>query len=806
MSSDKDPFVTDKSTNKYIKLWKIKTIILLLLLIIVTLIIGTVLIVRKHNFDSEKCEYNIKITEGNITNDCITNLNAYYADFNLFNNNKNSHENIKYIITNKIHNSLFHIDENGCMIMKNKLYKYMNNNNKIMTINIIPRDDYYWINMNNYPYKNITVNIELSDANENYKKSNFIINSNNNCIPFREKLFPREIINLDEYNIDKSNLTYRINKLNNSQMIYDKFDIKNNGIIDSRVIFDYHDKNMYNISLLITDNKYMMTDELLLTICIEKNDDKLDFCKDKSTFEISTKQQYEYFINTTTPITKLCLKNNFNQVSFKITSGNDDEQFMITSTGEIYVNDIFSDYKNDMIYELTINAIDEIFNYNIDKKIKIIIKKFNNYSPVFKSHNDTIDIVIDKDIEGCLINVEAYDPDIDDEKINQHVIYGLSEPQYFDIDNNGCVKLIKKIKNTQYNYYPSNKLDIFAFDNDGDGPTSLKTSIQININFIRANYNEVFTLPYKIYYLEDNNSPGFIVNLTANSNNATSVFKQFKFVINLTTKRGKLMSKLFEIRGDNELYSTAKLHSNNRVKPIIPITIISKDDSSINSSVDLTIHVPKNYSEFKFSKDRYVFNIFDDKNINEHFISVYTLPASNEIVKFNIISGNVNDTFKLDYNNIQLNNKLDYNKVKKYQLEIEAVCGADRDTSIVEIFIMKSNDTGLIFHDNLNAQTNLQLTNQNSINNHCLYDLSVDVNDDIGDQIISYSFTNNDYSYFDIDTDKNCLIKSKNFKNTAVDYLHDDDNYLAVSVVAYVDDDWHIERRKEIIINIMPFK
>lgn len=758
--------------------------------------------VSKHNFDSEQCEYNIKITEGNITNDCITNLKAYYADFKLFDNRKNNHDK-KYIITNKTHNSLFDIDEKGCMMMKTKLYKYMNNNNKIMSINIIPRADYYWMNMNNYPYKNITVNIELSDANINYKKPNLTIK---NCILFREKLFPREIINLNEYNINKNHLTYRMNKLNNSQMIYDKFDIKNNGVIDGKVIFDYYDKNMYNISVLITDNEYMMTDELLITICIEKNDDKLDFCKDKSTFEISNKQQFEYYINTSTPITKMCLKNKNNPVLFNITSGNDDDQFMLTTTGEIYVNNIFPDYATDKTYELTINAIDKIFNYNIDKKIKIIIKKFNNYSPVFKDYNDTIDIVIDKNIEGCLVKVEAYDPDIDDEKINQHVVYGLSEPQYFSIDDNGCVKLIKKIKNSQYNYFPSNKLDIFAFDNDGHGQTSLKTTIQININFIRLKHNEVFTLPYKIYYLEDNNSPGFIANLTANSNNATSVFKDFKFIIDLSTKRGQIISKLFEIRGDNELYSTAKLHSNNRVKPIIPLTIISKDDPSMNSSFDLTVHVPNNYSEFKFTKDRYVFNIFDDKNINETFISVYTLPASNEIVTFNIISGNDNDTFKLDYNNIVLNKQLDYNKVKKYQLKIEAVCGDDKDTSIVEIFIMKSNDTGLIFHDNINVQTNLQSTNQNLINNHCLYDLNVDVSDDIGDQIISYSLKNDDYSYFDIDTDKNCLIKSKKFKHTSVDYLHDDDTYSTVSVVAYVDDDWHIERRKEITINIMPFK
>lgn len=131
-------------------------------------------------------------------------------------------------------------------------------------------------------------------------------------------------------------------------------------------------------------------------------------------------------------------------IEYSIINGNVDEAFYIeNTTGRIKVKSKL-DYETIENYNLTIRAFDGF--YSDECEVHIQISNVNDELPKFEPITDTRIIIQEESIpDGCIITVEAYDPDIKDRNADQKIVYRIGEEQrkFADVNKNGCVTLKK---------------------------------------------------------------------------------------------------------------------------------------------------------------------------------------------------------------------------------------------------------------------------------------------------------------------------------------------------------------------------
>lgn len=732
----------------------------------------------------------MKITEEKLSEDCIAKLETDKKS----SKNNNNNNTINYQILNKNYQSFFDIDNTGCIRLKNK---EINNESEIINLKIQPYDNVDDKNENNssnkITYHEIKINIELT--NKNYYAPELI--EDDKTLLWMEKQFPGVIKKLEAFDLDKNlngpPFTYQLNPNKNNDTIKSKFNLSTDGILTGKVIFDYNDINIYNISILITDNgKPKKTGESFISLHIIKTDKKLEFYNVKDSLIISQNDNQYY---KSSPLSELKLKNKNNQVKFYITSGNTDNYFRIDPIeGNIYVNN-FNNFSlnHDKEYNLTITAKDGIFIAT--KELRIIIK-VNNKGPEFKKWVDNIDIVINKNYsDNCLAIVKAIDPDIQDENVDHKIRYGISEEQYFTIDDNGCIKLrqiIKKNLINEYNIRNSTVLVVRAFDNAlNDG--HLETNLKININLIDVNKKiPNFQLENKQFFIDEDSSPGLIGHLKIarcedNCNN-------FKFSIDTSKKLGKEVSNLFNITRDCQLNSTVIFQWKEKRHYEVPI-VITNVKSSESSEAILEIKINQNKTKFQFTQSRYFFNIYGDK---ENYVEVQTVPRSNHAVNLSILSGNDDNLFIFQDGTLMVN-ELKKN-VSKYSLKIQAESDGSKDTSLVDIFVMEGGKNGLVFDPPV-----INLTIESSSlkeDTNCLARVQAHVRDNVTEQVITYAGVD-DEGYFKVD-DQGCLKPTTRLQELINEYARNNQTQWIVEAMAFVYDDGSSLRRGNTTINIKP--
>lgn len=130
-------------------------------------------------------------------------------------------------------------------------------------------------------------------------------------------------------------------------------------------------------------------------------------------------------------------------IVYSIIDGNKGEAFyMENTTGRIKVNNKL-DFEDTEQYILIVQASDGI--YYDTAKVIINIGNVNDELPVFYDYNQNITIMEESELDGCILNLRAYDPDIKDSNADQNIVYKIGDDQksFLSIDNNGCVTLIK---------------------------------------------------------------------------------------------------------------------------------------------------------------------------------------------------------------------------------------------------------------------------------------------------------------------------------------------------------------------------
>ncbi|KAF7987840.1 hypothetical protein HCN44_003703 [Aphidius gifuensis] len=214
------------------------------------------------------------------------------------------------------------------------------------------------------------------------------------------------------------------------------------------------------------------------------------------------------------------------KITYTISGENDRSFLMDPKTGEIRVNQLL-DYEKKKSFNLKIKASNGT-NMMITK-ITINIININDAKPVFNSTIQTIIQLPDDDFSlikspffysdfvyngKCIGRFQAYDPDLNDRNVDQHIVYSLTVPnegtvvtfngktlknkyELFFIDKkDGCLRMkkpfdgpneywdVKKDKDSQFPFW-----QVFVNANDDDGsPNSLQTSLKVIVK-VMERYN-----------------------------------------------------------------------------------------------------------------------------------------------------------------------------------------------------------------------------------------------------------------------------------------------------------------------------
>ncbi|XP_025422894.1 DE-cadherin isoform X3 [Sipha flava] len=355
------------------------------------------------------------------------------------------------------------------------------------------------------------------------------------------------------------------------------------GNITTLVTFDRETQDVYNVKVIATDNapsaimptgEHNKGERVFHIEIADKNDHPPQF-----THAVYEAEEIPENTNLNTLVTevKAVDKDTASSVTYSIIEGNINNAFWIeNTTGKIKVNSQL-DYENITNYELKIRAFDGAFEDSCTVKIKI--SNVNDNPPVFYPYDGNITITEETLIEGCIAMLQAYDPDIQDEKLDQHIVYAVvkeEQKKLMKIDKNGCLSLIKPLDRDPPNGYATWQPIIQASDEDGK-PNCLSTTTNFFITLLDINDNAPYLdMPQPIVWRE-NQSPGTITQLTAKDNDGPE--NGAPFIFSISSDASFEIQTKFGINGV-ELNALTSFDREEKKMYNIPITI---SDSGIPS-------------------------------------------------------------------------------------------------------------------------------------------------------------------------------------------------------------------------------
>lgn len=222
-------------------------------------------------------------------------------------------------------------------------------------------------------------------------------------------------------------------------------------------------------------------------------------------------------------------KDDASQIGYTIVSGNIGDAFKIeSSTGTIKVNSPL-DYEKLTEYKLRIRAFDGI--YDDFTNVTISIKNVNDNPPVFTKSNYSTTIEEEQVVQGCILRVEAYDPDIGDRDVPQNIKYSivkLEQQSLLEIDGNGCLRLIKPLDRDLPNGHKYWQIIISAIDENGNG---IRSTTEVTITLIDINDNAPFLINRMPVVWYENQPADRIVQLISNDYDEPQNGPPFEYAI-----------------------------------------------------------------------------------------------------------------------------------------------------------------------------------------------------------------------------------------------------------------------------------
>lgn len=290
------------------------------------------------------------------------------------------------------------------------------------------------------------------------------------------------------------------------------------GNITALTTFDREERDYYNIKVIATDNspsslyttgQHNKGQQVFRIEIADKNDHPPHF--QKKTYMVHSLLEDANKNFKVLEVTALD-DDAASQITYTITDGNVGDAFKIdATTGVITVNGIL-DYENITEYNLKIRAFDGIYEDTANVIIKI--ENINDNPPVFKEkYNTTIEeeVIVD----GCILHIEAYDPDIKNRSEPQNIKYFIvktEQQSLLKIDASGCLRLIQPLDRDPPDGHKNWQVVISAVDENGNG-LRISTDVIITLTDINDNAPILNNQMPVVWY--ENQVPENIVQLTA---------------------------------------------------------------------------------------------------------------------------------------------------------------------------------------------------------------------------------------------------------------------------------------------------
>ncbi|XP_050545953.1 DE-cadherin isoform X3 [Daktulosphaira vitifoliae] len=309
------------------------------------------------------------------------------------------------------------------------------------------------------------------------------------------------------------------------------------GNITTLVEFDREKQDVYNVKVIATDNSPSSLystgepnkgEQVFRIEIADKNDHAPKFTQ--SVYEAEEIPE-DANLNALVTEVKALDQDTASPVTYSIVEGNTFNAFLIeNTTGKIKVNSQL-DYENITNYVLKVRAYDG--RYEDFCTVEIKISNVNDMQPVFRQYESNITIMEEELVPGCITKLEAYDPDIQDQSLDQHIVYSVvkeDQRKLMTIDKNGCLSLIKPLDRDPPNGYATWQVIIQATDNGGI-PKCLQQTTEVIIVLRDINDNAPFLdMPGPVVWRE-NQSPGTITRLQAKDNDGPENGAPFEFSI-----------------------------------------------------------------------------------------------------------------------------------------------------------------------------------------------------------------------------------------------------------------------------------
>ena len=365
------------------------------------------------------------------------------------------------------------------------------------------------------------------------------------------------------------------------------FTIDQQGIITAKVSFDREERESYNVKVVVTDGapsalfqtgKPNVATQVFRIDIADKNDHPPKFKLDEY---LADRVPEDSNLNTMVIEVQALDLDTASTIEYSIEEGNNNNSFKIeSSTGRITINNPL-DYEQITNYSLRIKAFDGI--YSDHATVKIVVANVNDCPPEFLEEEYRNEIFEEELHKDCIVNIGAYDPDIKDRNLPQHIKYEVSKKdqrEFLTIDENGCMTNIKPLDRDKPNGQKSWQILVSAIDEDGQG---LSTTKFVTITLIDKNDNAPFlNMPMPVVWYE-NHHEDTITTLVADDYDEKST-NGFRFDFELADEASNDIKNKFSIDNNDQLRALVMFDREEQKEYFIPI-LVSDNGSPRQSNV-----------------------------------------------------------------------------------------------------------------------------------------------------------------------------------------------------------------------------
>ncbi|KAK9497090.1 hypothetical protein O3M35_004467 [Rhynocoris fuscipes] len=385
----------------------------------------------------------------------------------------------------------------------------------------------------------------------------------------------------------------------NNQVTYELADNKENFAIDRYTgnittlkIFDREEQDVYNVKVIATDNspsavlpdgKHNEGQQVFRIEIADKNDHPPKFTQTTYVAEAIPENT-----NTNTLVTEVKALDidTASSVTYSILDGNENNAFKIEEkTGKIRVNEDL-DYENRTAYTLRVRAFDGV--YEDFCRVEIKIENVNDNPPVFLPYQKNITILEEEITPGCLVRLEAYDPDIPDRTQPQRILYSVFKEdlqRLLSIDKEGCLFLLQPLDRDPPNGLESWQVLILAVDEDGSS-SGLRATTEVVISLQDINDNAPYLDMAQPVVWRENQSPGVITKLEAKDNDSPENGPPFIFSISKKAS-SDILSKFSVI--DSNLHALKQFDREEIKSYMVPIAIVDNGIPALTGTSTLQV-------------------------------------------------------------------------------------------------------------------------------------------------------------------------------------------------------------------------